>query len=297
MPKFLVLGSVSFFRYKGATHLPGDVVELPDSFLATKPDFLQPLLGSQEPVNMEAYLRKDRDYEPRPLMMVMAVRRIPEVQKAFKKLTFLDKVFFKNYPAHEISAQMNEYIADHGEGYTHFLISSDDITPSPANIHQLVDDVRTYDLPVVAGLCNICHFDKQDKRGCLCGCCVDEKPHKFTNVTFSPVRLPLSRRSYDFVTREWALLHPSLFQIWFQGNACGMIREGVIRQLPLRSFNEGQGGLMQDLAMAMDLAEHGIPQFVDFRVTIRHYGTHHGRLLIGKEKKAVIFEPRKCEKQ
>jgi hypothetical protein len=238
---------------------------------------------------METYLRKDQEYEARPLMMIMAVRRIPEAQRAFRKLKFIDKVLFKNYRPNEVSAEMNDYISDHPD-YTHLLISSDDITPTPANIRQLISDVRTYDLPVVAGYCNICEFNKEGSHGCVCGSCVDGKPHRFTNVTFSPVRLPPSRRSYDFITMEWALTHPSIFQVWFQGNACGMVRRDTLEQIPLRSWNDGDGGLMQDLAMAIDLAERNIPQFVDFRVGIRHYGTHHGRLLVGKEKKETVFQ-------
>jgi hypothetical protein len=258
--------------------------------------FLTPIPTAEPTQVMLDKFKRSNLAKVKPLMVIMAVRRIPQVQRAFGKLRFIDRVFFKNFNASEISGEINSYLQDHSDGYTHIMLSSDDITPSPANIRQLMADVAEYDLPIVAGYCNICEFDKQDSHGCVCGCCVDNKPHRNTNATFEQVRLPPARSSYKFVPMEWALLHPGIYPVWFQGNACGMIRKEILQEMPLRSWNDGEGGLMQDLAMAFDLAKREIPQFVDFRVGMRHYGTHHGRLLVGKEPRAIEFQEAKHER-
>jgi hypothetical protein len=227
-------------------------------------------------------------------MVIMSVRKIPHVQAAFKKLSFIDKVYFCNYGPPVVSGLINEYLEDHGSRYTHVLVSSDDITPSPDNIHQLINDVREYDLSCVAGWCNICYFNRQDEKGVICGDCVDEQPHEDSNVTFDPVdTTQLCRKSYNFVKVSWAQEHQSIYPVWFQGMACGMVSMETHDQIPFRSLMDGVGGLMQDLAFALDCKEKGIQQFVDFRVGMRHYGTHHGCLLVGKEPTSIRFEKAK----
>jgi hypothetical protein len=227
-------------------------------------------------------------------MIIMSVRRIPEVKEAFERLDFIDKVYFRNYTPARVSGKINAYLEEHGRRYTHVLVTSDDITPSPGNIKQLIHDVAEYDLPCVAGWCNICYFDRQDQHGMICGACADGKPHKNTNVTFSPVdSTKLSKGAYQFVTVDWAQDHPAIYPVWFQGMACGMVSMKTHRQIPFRSLLEGKGGLMQDLAFADDCAKAGTPQFVDFRVGMRHYGTYHGKLLVGKEPTHIDFEKAK----
>lgn len=223
-------------------------------------------------------------------MLIMSVRRIPEVKAAFERLSFIDKAYFCNYRPAEVSEVMNDYLADHGRRYSHVIVSSDDIAPSPGNIRQLIEDVRLHDLPCVAGYCNICYFDRQDKYGMICGSCKDDKPHEDTNVTFDPVDASkLSKSAYNFVKTEWANDHPGIYPVWFQGMACGMVSMKTHKRIPFRSFMDGVGGLMQDLAFALDCAEKGISQFVDFRVGMRHYGTHHGKLFVGKEPSRIDF--------
>jgi len=224
-------------------------------------------------------------------MLIMAVRRIPEVLDAFERLDFIDKVYFHNYTPARVSGKINKYLEQHGHRYTHVLVSSDDITPSPENIRQLIKDVSEYDLPCVAGWCNICYFDRSDQYGMICSACADESSHENTNVTFEPVdSSKLSKGAYQFVTVEWAQDHPAIYPVWFQGMACGMVSMETYRQVPFRSLLGGKGGLMQDLAFADDCAKAGITQFVDFRVGMHHYGTYHGHLLVGKEPTRIDFK-------
>jgi hypothetical protein len=125
----------------------------------------------------------------------------------------------------------------------------------------------------------------------ICGHCVDGKRHENTNVTIDPVDArQIVRNSYNFVKKEWALSHPGIRPVWFQGMACGLVSMEVHRKIPFRSWNDGQGGLMQDIAFAFDCAQHGITQFVDFRVRMKHYGTYHGKLFVGKEPTHIDFE-------
>ncbi len=44
----------------------------------------------------ETYLREE-SLEIKPIMVIMAVRRIPEVQEALERIRHVDKVFFRNY--------------------------------------------------------------------------------------------------------------------------------------------------------------------------------------------------------
>ena len=292
MKPCIVSDSVSSFRYRGKTYLPGALVELPDNF----PIHLYPFLKSYE-YNHDEGIRKYQRPKPitiKPLLAVMSVRRIPKVLKAFEKLDFLDKVYFRNFTPAVVSSQINKFIDNHLSTYTHIIVTSDDIAPSPENIKQLICDVANYDFPVIAGYCNQCEFNRQDQHGCICGNCVDNKPHRTTNVTIDPVNtVTLSRNSYKFLPMEWTVQHQGIFRVWFQGMACGVVSIETHKQVPFRSWNKGNGGLMQDLALAFDLHEHDISQFVDFRVGIRHYGTHHGQLLVGKEPSRIDFEAKK----
>jgi hypothetical protein len=285
----IVKAGVESFRVGGRHYRTGDLVELPDHFPIKNYPFLEVIQG-----DVEEY-RRPSPITVRPLMIIMSVRRIPEVSTAFRKLNFIDKVYFRNFTPAEISDKINEYLEDHGRKYTHVLISSDDITPSPGNVRQLIQDVRTYDLPCVAGYCNICYFDRQDKHGMICGNCQDNAPHKNTNVTFDPVDSNnLSKGAYKFVTTEWASDHPGIYRVWFQGMACGMVSMKTHKKISFRSLLDGVGGLMQDLAFAVDCDSHGIKQFVDFRVGMRHYGTHHGKMLVGKEPTRIDFKKREA---
>ena len=285
MRRYRIAGKIDSFRVRGKHYHNGDVVELPKDFPAEKYAFLE--LITQD-INQ---YRRPKPIHVKPLMVIMSVRRIPEVLEAFERLDFIDKVYFRNYTPRAISAKINHYLDAHEHKYTHVLVSSDDITPSPDNIRQLINDVSEYDLPCVAGYCNICYFDRQDVHGMICGACADEKPHKDTNVTFEPVdTTKLSKGAYRFVTVDWAKDHPAIFPVWFQGMACGLVSMKLHKQIPFRSLLEGKGGLMQDLAFADDISKAGVTQFVDFRVGMRHYGTYHGKLLVGKEPTRIDFE-------
>ena len=254
-----------------------------------KPPIVQP--DPFVKISLRSLRRADSDFQVNPVMLIMSVRRIPEVQAAFRKLTFLDRVYFRNYNAQQISQVMNDWVADRLHKYTHVLVSSDDITPTPADIQRLMADVQQYDLPVVAGCCNICTFDRRNSKGVGCGACFDGKPHPTINVTLAPVRLPPRRTGYEFLGRR-AVVKKRIQQVWFQGNACAMISAETVKRFPFRSYSDGVDGLMQDLAQAIILAKAHVPQFVDFRVIMRHYGTHHGRLLVGKEKPRIEFKRR-----
>jgi hypothetical protein len=263
----------------------------------------QPISASDAKCTVVAGKRYLRDFKRRapacvkPLMVIMSVRRIPEVLKAFRKLTFIDKVWFCNYTPAQVSGEINRYLDEHGDKYTHIIVTSDDVAPTAANIRRLVRDVREYDLPCVAGYCNLCHLDRQDEHGGVCSACVDGRPHTHANVTFDPVDVEtrsFSRECYNFVTMEWARKHSGIHRVWFQGMACGLVSMSTHKHVPFRSWDpQAKGGLMQDLAFAVDCAEKGILQFVDFRVGMRHYGTHHGKLLVGKEPPRVHFEAAK----
>jgi hypothetical protein len=276
------------FRHDGKVYRAGDLVDLPDSFPAGLFDYLKPVL-----LDLTRF-KREVPATVKPLMVIMAVRRIPQVQKAFRKLGFIDRVYFHNFTPAVVSGEINDWLGDHGSRYTHVMLSSDDINPTPEHIRQLIEDVTLYDLPVVAGFCNICLFDRQDSHGMVCGCCVDDKPHKQVNITLDPVDTrQIRRKSYTFVTTEWTQNHPGIYPVWFQGMACGLVSMDVYRKIPFRSWDDGQGGLMQDLAFAYDCAQNGITQFVDFRVGMRHYGTHHGKLFVGKKPTRVVFKKAK----
>jgi hypothetical protein len=276
------------FRHDGKVYRAGDLVDLPDTFPAALFSYLRPVI-----LDLTQY-RRETPATVKPLMVIMAVRRIPEVQKAFQKLSVIDKVYFHNYTPAVVSDEINDWLADHGQRYTHVMLSSDDINPTPSHIRQLIEDVTLYDLPAVAGFCNICRFDRSDEHGMICGCCVDGKLHEHINVAIDPVDVTrITRNSYNFVTTEWAQSHPGIYPVWFQGMACGLVSMEIHRKIPFRSWDDGHGGLMQDLAFAYDCSQNGITQFVDFRVGMRHYGTYHGKLLVGKEPSRIDFKKAK----
>ena len=244
------------------------------------------------PQNVKEKFRRIEPILVKPLMVIMSVRRIPVVLEAFGKLNFIDKVYFRNYTPAAISDVINDYLKVHFKPYTHIILMPDDITPTPLNIQRLIDDVRYYDFPVVGGYCNICKFSRFDADHCvICEFCQDNVAHILTNITFEPVdhKHLLSKASYQNLTLAYASSLSDIYPVWFHGMACGVINKETYKQIPLRSWWSGEKGLMQDLAYAVDCEKLGIQQFVDFRVAMRHYGTHHGRLLVGNEPTSIEF--------
>ncbi len=185
---------------------------------------------------------------------------------------------------------MNDWLKDHVDDYSHILLTSDDLVATPAHIDQLIEDVSLFDLQV-SGCCNRCIFDGSNVLGPLCSRCLDGKEHETTNITFLPVNTAkLTGSSYAFISYQWAKTHQFIHRVWFQGNALSMISKDTWRKVPFRSWCKGKNGLMLDLAFAEDLAKINKPQFTDFRVMPQHLGTHHGRLLVGKEASRIDFE-------
>jgi len=41
---------------------------------------------------------------------------------------------------------------------------------------------------------------------------------------------------------------------------------------------------------AVDCSKHGIPQYADTRVFMRHYGLYHNDLLVGKKPKKIVID-------
>lgn len=228
-----------------------------------------------------------------PILVIFSPRDIPMVKEAFKKIDFVDKLWIKYFPSGEAYEQLRQWLKD--KGYTHIIIQSDDVTPTPETLKILLNDILEYDFLAIAGCCNYCDVWGRKPYG-ICKYCRDEVPHDLINITFDPVKYkdrPITLKSYNFITEEWRRNHPEIRQVWFQGIAFGVIRRDIYDSVGL--YPRGETDTMFDLEFAISLSEYGIPQFCDFRAFMRHWGLFHGQLQVGKKKSKLIFIQRRRE--
>jgi hypothetical protein len=229
-----------------------------------------------------------------PVLFIRSAREIDGVKECFNAIDFLDVVWIKNYPMKEAMENIRKYVAEHKE-YTHIILSSDDIFPTPEIVLQLLNDVLIWDFPAIAGCCNFCPVWLPANK-MLCPLCRKGEQHPEINVTKEPVeyktRIPVSPSSYTFVTDEYRISHPVIEKVWFQGHALCCMRRDIFEKfgcLPYTHRHNGSLSYSDDFAFAVSCAENDVSQFVDYRIFMKHDATHHKELMIDKGKKAIIM--------
>ena len=210
----------------------------------------------------------------RPLLTIMNPRNIPWVMKKFKKIKYVDKVYFKYTKTSETLKNIEEYFLKHKK-YTHLIINSDDGAPDYDGIAMLIADVKKYNFPVISG--------------CVC---IDKLMQDMSlNLTFKAVTKErkigaIDRTSYNSLPAEFLELK-GIVRVWFQGNATCMIRRDIVEKIGLTTWFGGTG----DIQFSYLCWKQHIPQYADLRVYFEHskYPTVSScKILVGNRTPKIV---------
>ena len=203
----------------------------------------------------------------KPLLGVFHCREIPQFKQATDKLK-IDKLWMKFYPQGEAYSLARQWFLDHKE-YTHFITLPDDLLATQQAINILSEDSSKADV-IISGWCN-------------------NTAHITNNIytDFSFTLPPIQTKEfepYNFARIEHVLKYTrDIIPVPFQGIALTFLPRAILEDIPFRT------DIPQDLGLAHDLAQKGIPQYIDLRARMIHLRHPHG-ILVGKREKEIVFE-------
>lgn len=253
--------------------------------------------------NIEEFRRpkKLKRSDINPLLVILSPRNISRSIKCYEAMTKIDRLWARFFDIKTVQTKVRDYVAT-AKHYTHIILTTDDVYPSPDVLDVLLDDILTYDVPIVAGCCDACDiYTRSDNK---CSYCEDNLEHPEINVTISPIEYLKDDGERRYVTAcprdklfNWQsrkrLKEQRIIQCWFQGNAMAVFRRDMWDLYAMKPYSTFYKLYSDDFALACDLHEHAIPQFVDLRAFMRHDSRFHNRLLVGKEKPMLIFQKNK----
>ena len=192
-----------------------------------------------------------------------------KVKRSFEDIRDVCRqVWFKYYNGVQVGVEINKYVRNHDE-YSHIIIATDDIIFSKAKFINHLKEAVNY--PVLSACCNV---NKGSWGKCL-DCEDPDKTHKYLNVTFNPVKMPItSQQCYDHVTLEWAKRFGSIAPVYWQGNVLTIMKRKLF--LLMGGLKHGYtpgGGLPTDIGLAQELRNLRVEQYVDFRFRCGHICT------------------------
>lgn len=212
----------------------------------------------------------------KPLLLIPSPRFIEPFYDAVDNLE-IDKLWMKYYPQEEAYQNGRYWFIRHLE-YDSLIILPDDLLVEQEGINQLLEDAEFYD--VISGYCNNTAGDTTN---------VDSD----VSIGSLPPNPPLRGRYHEFNWDSLLLLEhirdkgPEIIPVMHQGFALTLLKREIVRKIPFRTSE----GCCVDSCLSLDLDRHNIPQWVDLRVRSYHLKTNPDILLVGKEKKEMIFEP------
>lgn len=88
-----------------------------------------------------------------PLFCSPSPRDITEVIQCHQKIPY-DRLYAKYFIEREAYWHLRNFFLQHKE-YTHMVIIPDDLVFTPEDVEQLYNDLKEYDYPILAGICNV----------------------------------------------------------------------------------------------------------------------------------------------
>lgn len=215
----------------------------------------------------------------RDVLIVLNPRRIAECIAAIGELP-IDRLWLSNMTEREIQDQWGQ-ILPHLDRYERAFIISDDACPRPHALkllRGLMDDGH----PVVTGYCNLAADDFR------------------ANLTYTPLRIPISTRSYDLYTIAQVMESQTITVPTFYTGFCltGMSTE-LWRKYPYMVETEGADHMAADFNLSRRLEADGVPIVAHREAFIWHVKERWSendqedrkKLLIGVEPPAIWMEP------
>ena len=205
-----------------------------------------------------------------PLGVTMGIRDFKPAKYWIRKIDFIDRLEIWNFWHEEAHKMARDFFLEHDE-YTHFLFLSEDVIQTPEMVKLLIQDVETYNFPVVMGLSNI------------------DSTHEDVNISLRDLRRVVvsSRNTYKHPKLRQVVLGDLGFpfiKVKFCGNTLAMYRRDVVEKLSFKPYKrildqvrrerfcaDRPFGIMFDLQMCNELAKLRIPIVVDARCLVMHF--------------------------
>jgi len=211
-----------------------------------------------------------KNKEVNPLICSASPRDIPEFLEAAAKLP-ADKLFAKYHTEREAYRLLRKYFLG-AKQYTHMVLLSDDLIVTPKEYEMLLNDVKEFDYPVIAGTCNIQY----------------DTPNDY--VTGKTIRYG---RFVDLYKKEELFKGDPIKFCEFDGFALTFIRRDIVKKIEFHSKMYTSTAF--DYAFAQECLDRGIPQRVDTRVKMLHLACRKGAAKqenwgVGIKPPTMIFE-------
>jgi hypothetical protein len=225
----------------------------------------------------------------KPLGVTMGCRDFAITRFWRSRIDFIDRLEVENYTHEEAHQIARDFFISHPE-YTHFIFLPEDVLIMPDMVARLMDDIAETGFPVISGYCNIGFGNDR----------VNVTQRDLRNVSV------FTQEQYGFPSLKQFLrcdIGNPYVRVFFQGNALTAIRRDVVEKLSfkpyrrvsdafrLKAFGDvGRNfGVMFDLQMAIELANLGIPIYVDTRLLCLHFGLTTDMINLKGKKRRVRF--------
>lgn len=187
----------------------------------------------------------------KPLIFSPSPRNIPAVLELWEGLKYDHLIEKYRQP---LTAYQNAKRLFLEHDYTHLVVCPDDLEVTNQAIEQLIEDVKTYDYPVISGMCN-----------------VDES---------QPTTYNIQRVGCDYTVNHPAvhkgawyeigdLPNEDIFEVGFSGFPCEMIARDVMEQVSFKGSSNDNSSNM-DWQFTGECNKLGIKIMVDKRVNLYH---------------------------
>ena len=223
-----------------------------------------------------------------PLLCSPSPRDYPEVYEALKKTGYA-RLYAKYFPEKIAYNLLRDWFLDHEE-YTHMVICPDDLIIEKEHVDTLIADLKEYDFPVLAGVCNV---DMAKNKDYLC--ITENLPHPQRVV---PERKQIGWRFYAWVHKDTKFPAP-IVQVPFSGFACQFIRRDIVKKYHFAD-DAKYNGTPELITGAIDVmfsnvcAIERIPLMIDTRVRMKHLkgGQRFFDIILG-DGELRFYHPRK----
>ena len=214
---------------------------------------------------------------PKPLLIVMNPRRIPECVDAIDALS-IDKVWVKNYTARELVDVIADIIAD--TEHDPIGIISDDARPDQAALDLVVDAYKPGS--VYTGYCNLSEHDYR------------------VNLSTAPLKIQFEATMdcYTFITKDELEAQPdALIRSWFAGHCFTFMSRDLWTRFPF-GVVDSEKGTQSDYHLCCRLQEDEVNIWAVRGAFVEHVKRYSntgddtaGRaLLVGVEPAEVVWD-------
>lgn len=187
----------------------------------------------------------------KPLLFSPSPRNIPAVLELWKTLKYDHLVEKYRQPS---TAYQNAKKYFLNSDYTHLVVCPDDLEVTNEAIEQLMEDVKKYDYPIIAGMCNIDESQPNTYNIQRVGCDYSiNHPRVNKGAWYETDNLP----------------NENIFEVGFAGFACEMISREVMEKVSFfGSSNNGESNM--DWQFTRECNKLGIKIMIDKRVNLYH---------------------------